>query len=80
MLWVFIKKEAKLSLNYHQISPNTHLISSAVHTCTLQVPDTLAVLLTHFQKCGSTKKNYFYHVQYIPTAVKHSTHSQKVLP
>ena len=26
---VFMKKEAKLSLNYHQISSNTHLISSA---------------------------------------------------
>ena len=25
----FMKKNAKLSLNYHQISSNTHLISSA---------------------------------------------------
>ena len=30
-----MKKYAKLSLNYHQISSNTHLISSAVNSCLL---------------------------------------------
>ena len=34
----FVKKKAKLSLNYHQISSNTHLISSADHEAQKTAP------------------------------------------